>query len=52
MRQYKPIQLVRMRSAVRICLSAPQNIRFSDEKRMFSLAFATILDDLNSGFCL
>ncbi|MGN8968467.1 hypothetical protein [Intestinimonas sp. HCP28S3_D6] len=45
-------QLVRMRSPVQIWVAAPKNIRFSDEKRIFSLLFATILDDLNLRFYL
>ena len=45
-------QLVRMRSPVQIWVAAPQNTRFSSEKRVFYLLFATIFDSLNFDFCL
>ena len=44
-------ELVRMRSPVQIWVAAPQEGRFSFEKRPFLLKFATIFEILNFSIC-
>ena len=49
--QYANNNLVRMRSPVQIWVAAPQEGRFSFEKRPFLLKFATIFEILNFSIC-